>query len=375
MKKRKLKIGMMVSGLFSVPPPKDVIQAPMSVAKSIAEGIAKKGHQVYFFAPQGSKLKVTKIITGNLKPLKRAGWKNNSKILQSSFVRQIETEKIFNLWDQYLISLMYKMALQKKLDLLHIHPIDRALPFGFSFEKIPVVYTLHDPVYPWRSEIFRMFSSKNQHLIAISNSQRKGSPRLNWTATIYNGLKLQQFPFSSQEGSYLLFSGRLLPKKGASEAIQASLKAKEKLIIAGAPNHGIYWEGKIKPYLGRNIRYVGNIPRQKIYQYYQKAKALLSPVQWEEPFGLTMIEAQACGTPVIAFDRGSVKEVVKDGKTGFVVPFLAKNGKKNIQGLVEAVKKIDQIKRKDCRTWVEKNFTLEKMVNNYEKVYYKVLKK
>ncbi|MCD6232764.1 glycosyltransferase [bacterium] len=374
MRRRKLKIGMMVSGLFTTPPPKGLIQAPISIAKNIAEGIAKKGHDVYFFAPQGSKLKATKVISGKLKPLKGKPGKENP-ILHSPFVQETEKGKIFNLWDQYLISLMYKEAIKKKLDVLHIHPIDRALPFGFAFEKIPVLYTLHDPIYKWRAHIFKMFSSKNQYLVAVSNSQRKKAKELNWIGTIYNGINLKNFPFSPQSKSQLIFSGRLMAKKGVAEAVHATLKAKERLIIVGAPNYGAYWEKKIKPYLGDNIRYEGNIPRDKIYQYYQKSKALIAPLQWEEPFGLVMAEAQACGTPVIAFDRGSAREIIKDGKTGFVVPSLDKNGRKNIKGLVEAIKKISKIKRKDCREWIEEKFTLKRMVNEYEKVYYKIIKR
>jgi len=364
--KRKMKIGMMISGHFTIPPPKGIINAPMIIAKYVAEKLVKKGHKVYFFAPKGSKLKVTKMISGGLKPLYGISGKKNLKILSGPYIRDLEKSKIFSLWDQYFISLVYKEALKKDFDIIHIHPVDRALPFGLAINNIPVVYTLHDPLYPWKAEVFKVFQSKNQHLVSISNAQRKPAPNLNWGATVYNGLDLKLFPFSNKPKNHLLFLGRILPTKGPHVAIQAATKAKEKLILAGLPNQGNFWEKKIKPYLKKDIQYIGNIPYEKIYKYYGQAKALLCPIQWEEPFGLTFIEAMACGTPVIAFDRGSAREVIKDGKTGFIV--------KNLREMVQAIKKIDQIDRKECRRWVEANFTLEKMVDEYEELFLKILR-
>ncbi|MCD6528192.1 glycosyltransferase family 4 protein [bacterium] len=373
--KRKLKIGMTITGNYTIPPPKGIIYAPMVIAQAIAEGLTKKGHEVYFFAPEGSKLKIKKIITGKIKPIHGIRGKKELKILKGKYVGPVERAKIFALWDQYFISLMYKFAIEKKLDILHIHPIDRALPFGMAFEKIPVVYTLHDPVYPWRAKVFKMFSSKNQYLVSISKAQRKPALNLNWIATIYNGINLKLFPFSKKPKNFLLFLGRLLPQKGPDIALQAAIKTKEKLLIAGLPAGGKFWEEKIKPYLGKQIQYIGNIPYEKTYKYYGQAKALLCPIQWEEPFGLTFVEAMACGTPVIAFDRGSASEVIKNGKTGFVVKPFDKRGKTNIKEFLEAIKKIDTIKREECRKWVEEKFSFERMISDYEKVFLKIANK
>ncbi len=128
-----------------------------------------------------------------------------------------------------------------------------------------------------------------------------------------------------------------------------------------------YFKKNIKPYLGTKIKYIGEISQKELSSFYGNASALIYPIEWEEPFGLNMVESMACGTPVIAFKRGSVPEVVKDGKTGFVV--------ENISQALKAVRNIDKIKREDCRKWVEKKFAKEIMVNNYEKIYYKLLKK
>lgn len=359
----KMRIGIMVAANYSYPLPKGVIYAPMLIAQIVAEGLTKKGHKVTFFTPEGSRLKVNKIITGGLRPLLG---KRDHPILSVSDIRSKEEEKIFTLFDQYLLSLLYEETTKGKFDILHIHPVDRALPFA-RISKIPTVYTLHDPIFLWRRDIFRIYKTPQQYYVSISNAQRKPSPDLNWAETVYNGIELKKFPFSNKTKDHFLFLGRILARKGPSIAIRAALRAKEKLLIAGSPSTGKYWDTQVKPYLDKKIRYIGNISYEKTHRYYGRAKALLCPIQWEEPFGLTFIEAMACGTPVIAFDHGSAREVIKDGKTGFVV--------KNLREMVKAMKKINQIDRRECRRWVEENFTMEKMVDNYERLFFKILKK
>ena len=360
---KKLRIATMVTGHFTTPPPRGVIYAPMDIALWISEGLVKRGHQVDFYAPQGSKIKGLSVVHQGLNPLKQ---NNGDKILKGPKVGGAETAKIFNLWDQYLIAQMFRMAEQKKYDILHIHPVDRALPLALSHPKIPTVYTLHDPIYPWRAKVFQMFSSPNQYYISISNVQRKPAPKLNYLATIYNGIDLNLFPFSAKHDNYLLFVGRINPEKGVAEAVQAARKANEKLLIIGPPVSGNYWNKKIAPYLGSKIQYLGYVPYRNLFHYYRKAKALLVPIRWEEPFGLVMIEAMACGTPVIAFRRGSVPEVIKHKKTGFIVDTVGE--------MAKAVKNIDQIKRSDCRIHVERNFTIEHMVDEYEKAFLKLIR-
>ncbi len=364
----------MVTGHFTTPPPKGIIYAPMMIAQAIAQGMSERGHKVYFFAPKGSKVKGVKIIDDGIEPLKGVSGKKNPKILTGPYVGGIEINKIFNLYDQYFVGLAYRFAIENKIDILHIHPIDRALPFGLAFREIPTVYTLHDPIYPWRAGIFRMFKTNNQFLVSISNAQRKPAEDLNYIATVYNGLNLKLFPYNEKPNDRLLFVGRLLETKGVDIAIQAAIKAKEKLDIVGLPAKGEFWDKKIKPFLSKDIRYLGGVKYEETYKFYQQAKAVLCPIKWEEPFGLTFIEAMATGSPVVTFDRGSAKEVIKNGETGFVVkPF--KKGKINIDGFVEAIKKIGTIKRKKCRQRVEKNFSTEKMVEDYEKVFYRAVLK
>ena len=353
---KKLKIAMMVAGQFTIPQPKNIVYAPMDIAAYISEELVRRGHRVDFYAPKGSMVKASRIISGNLPPL-------NS--VYKKFEKSADFSKIFSLWDQYLISLMFKSAKKEKYDLLHIHPVDRALPLALSHPEIPVVYTLHYPIYPWRAKIFKMFSSKNQYYIPISNAQKKPAPELNYLKTIYNGIKLNEFPFSGNKGKYLLFVGRIMREKGVAEAVQIAKKLNEKLFIIGPTSEDEYWNKGIRPYLGKNIKYIGYVSHKKLFNYYRNAKAFLFPLQWDEPFGLTMVEAMACGSPVVAFDRGSVSEIVENGKTGFIV--------KNFKQMLNAVKNIEKIDRYDCRLSMEKKFDFKTMVDNYEKEFIKLV--
>ncbi|MEK7521069.1 MAG: glycosyltransferase family 4 protein [Patescibacteria group bacterium] len=355
---KKLRVATMVTGHFTTPPPEGIIYAPMDIAVGVGEGLAKKGHRVDFYGPEGTKVNVTNVISAGLRPLKQNG---DDSILKDPSVGGGEVNKIFNLWDQYLLARMFEKAERGDYDILHVHPVDRALPLALSHPKIPVVYTLHDPIYPWRTEIFRMFQSPNQHYVSISDAQRKPAPDLNYAATVYNGINLDLFPFSDSHDDYFLFVGRLLAVKGVAEAIQAARLAGEKLLIVGSPDSGEYWEKSIKPFLDDKIRYAGYVPYGDLYKYYQKAKATLVPIQWEEPFGLVMTEAMACGTPVIAFKRGSAPEVVEHGQTGFIA--------ETVEEMAAAMKEIGKISRAACRKRVEENFSLERMVDGYEKVF------
>ncbi|GAH99266.1 unnamed protein product, partial [marine sediment metagenome] len=158
-------------------------------------------------------------------------------------------------------------------------------------------------------------------------------------------------------------------------AIKLARETNSKLLLAGNVEDPEFFKRDVKPYLSKKIRWIGPVSpeqpltKKEVAKLMQEAKAFLMTINWYEPFGLVMAESMSCGTPVIGFDRGAVSELVVDGKTGFVV-----KPKEGINGLKKALKNIDKIKPKDCRKHIEKNFSLEKMVEEYEKVYYKVLK-
>ncbi len=358
-----MKVASMVRGYIPIPRPADIVYMPIDLAMAIGEGLILKGHQFDFYGPRGTKPPI---------PLKSLGLKPLINT-RNDFERILhDTDQLSHYvpgqWDYYYAREMFEKARQGKYDLLHFHHPEVALPFASLYPEVPVVYTLHDIIYDWYKKIFEMHKSPNQFFITISNSQRKPAPRLNYIGTVYNGIHLKDFPFSEKADDYLLFSGRIVPVKGAAEAVKVALKTGQKLKIIGPvfPDSQAYFDKQIKPYLNNKITYIGYVDRDKLSPYYQKAKAFLMPINWEESFGVAMIEALACGTPVIATRRGSVPEVIVNGKTGFIVDTLAE--------MAKAVKNIDQIDRATCRHHVEENFSIQKMVDGYETAFKAAIK-
>lgn len=316
--------------------------------------LPQRGHKVYLFA---------------------SGDSGTRSQLIPIFPRAIRKEKIaqemkFREALKYLgVGKLVEELRKIKVDIIHNHLGWRFLPFA-SFFKCPVLTTLHDPPdISYQKFVYRKF--KNYPFVSISKSQRKLLPSLNYAANVYNGIDLKKLIFKEKpEDGYLSFLGRMSPEKGPFEAIQIAKKSGRKLKMAAKIDlvDKKYFEAKIKPLIdGKQIEFMGEIGPKEKNDFLRDSSALLAPLQWEEPFGLFMVEAMACGTPVIAFKRGSAQEIVEHGKTGFVV--------EDVKEAVEAVKKIGQIERLACRERVEKNFTAEKMVDNYEKVYSRIIKK
>jgi glycosyltransferase involved in cell wall biosynthesis len=365
---KKLKIAVFCSLEWPTPPPGNIIYAPLWIAYWVAEGLAKKGHKVFYFGSRESKLKYAKLISFNKKAVAL-----NKKL--QIFFPDLRKE-LLAYEEEMFVSKIYQMDRKEKFDIIHIHPYRRCLPFA-PLTTTPTVITIHDPINKeidfgkWSAFNYYRFSQTKKipqiHLISISNNQRKPLPNLNWAATIYNGIDLKRFKFNPEPEDFFIAAGRFVPEKGIDLAILAAKRAKIKLKIAGGPAEGKYWEEKIKPFLGKDIEYVGMLPYSKLPEFYGRAKGLLYPHRWQEPFGLIFIEAMATGTPVIAFERGSAPEIIKNGKTGFLV--------KNLEEMIKKIKEIEKIERRECRKLVEEKFTIEKMVENYEKVFLKIAKK
>lgn len=358
---RKLRIATMVTGIFTIPQPAGIVYAPIDLMVSLVNGLTKRGHDVTVYAAEGSRLATGRLKTCSLPPLKKEG----DAFVKNYIARKNEEGRIEVLWDQFLISQMFQAAQAGQYDLLHIHPVDVALSFARTYPTVPVVYTLHDPIFDWRRDLYRLFLSPNQSYVSISDAQRKPAPELPFVRTVYNGIDLADFPFSDQPGKHLLLVGRIMPEKGVAEAIAVAKQLNEKLVIIGPLGPLDYWHTSIVPQLNDQITHIGFIDRKNLHTYYKDAKAVLMPIQWEEPFGLVMTEAMACGTPVIAFRRGSVPEVVMDGQTGFIVDDVA--------AMAAAVQKISMINRTACRDHVQKNFSIETMIDGYEQAYYQML--
>jgi glycosyltransferase involved in cell wall biosynthesis len=342
-----------------------MIYAPIDLAVAIAKGLGARGHHVTFFAPMGTKIVAdnVKVETLNLQPLVHNAVEFDALLNNTELLVHGQPW----LWDAYMTNTMYKRAEAGEFDLLYFHHPESALSVASQHVNVPTVYTMHDPIYPWYRELFELFFSKNQNYISISNNQRRDAPDLQYLATVHNGTDIDLFDFSQEHDDYLLFAGRITYEKGVKEAIQVACKSGHKLLIIGPINHGSqdYFDHYVKPALNENILYLGQMDQAQLKNYYQKAKAVLTPVQWEEPFGLTTVEAMACGTPVISLRRGAAPEIIEDGKTGFIV--------NSIQEMVEAVSKVDQIDRKNCRERAESLFSYDCMVGKYEKAFRKLL--
>lgn len=366
---KKLKIAQIAPYWFSVPP-KDY-GGTERVVTYITEELVKRGHEVTLFASADSKTKA-KLVS----PINNDLVKNIKQYLDPAFYAI----------NNYVNAAAFSQA--SRFDIIHSH----ASFFSFYFcdlVKTPVIHTIHNQL-PRKDEIENEIYRKYKHLnyISISDEFRTHFP-LNYIATVYHGLDLAVFPFSEKGGEALLWIGRASKNKGELDALEAVRKTDKKLVMAislRADAHD-YYETKIKPRLTEKITIHTDIKFKDTADYYGKAKAMIFPVEWKEPFGLILIESMACGTPVIAYARGSIAEIIKDGETGFLVnPTDAeKTGnwlikKTGIAGLCEAIEKVYSLPyeryltmRAACRSHVEANFTVSKMVDNYEKVYYSLL--
>jgi glycosyltransferase involved in cell wall biosynthesis len=201
-------------------------------------------------------------------------------------------------------------------------------------------------------------------VISISDAQREPLPRANWQGTVYHGLPRETFSVGDGSGGYLAFLGRVSPEKGLDHAIEIAKRAGMPLKIAAKIDRVdvVYFENVIKPLLDHPlIDFIGEIGYPEKNAFLGEAAALLFPVNWREPFGLAMIEAMACGTPVIAYPRGSVPEIMKEGVTGFLVP--------DLESAVRAVRRVGGIDRKKCRRNFEQHFDAQRMAQDYLNIY------
>lgn len=327
------------------------------VIYNLVQGLSAAGHDVTFFGPKDSHVNAKVVATVD-KPLRsfNVSWENSSYPLY-------HITEVFDRSEQFDI---IHMHLNKSSDLA-------GLPLSMH-SKTPVVSTLHFKVFP-RAERADQYIllRKYRHLpyVSISNAQRKHNS-LNYVATVYNGIDLKKFPYSDVKGKYLAWLGKINPVKGTKEAIIAAKKAGIKIYVMGPIDQGVssmlsYYENEVKPLLDdKTVVYLGEVSHNEKTSILSGAMCLLNPILWEEPFGLVMTEAQATGTPVIAFGNGAAPEVISEGKTGFIV--------NNIDQMVARIKRVSSLDRRDARSWIEDNFTTDKMIKDYEAVYEKIIK-
>lgn len=312
------------------------------VASNIAEGLVEKGVEVTLFATGNS------ITQGEL-----------------TSVCEMSCAEDPNVDTKVAECLHISNLMERADDFDIIHNNFDFLPLTYSgLIKTPMVTTIHGFSSSKIVPVYKKYNDSSSY-VSISNSDRH--PELNYQATVYNGINIDEFIFNREPEDYLLFFGRIHPDKGTYEAIEIAKESKRKLIISGLIQDQEYFNKKVQPYINKdNITYVGNSGPTERLKLLSGACALLHPIRFPEPFGLSVVEAMACGTPVVAFNLGSMPELIIHEKTGFLVS--------NTDEAVEAVNNVSLINRSTCTEWVSSKFSRQKMIEGYLKVYTKILK-
>lgn len=326
------------------------------IVYSLTEGLVKQGHQVTLFAAATAK---------------------TSASLISVYPRPLFQDHYPWTGIMYpLLNITEAFDRQNEFDIIHIH-LNKASDY-FSLPlarpiKNKVVFTLHFPYPTSQQRIDRhavLSKYRELNYISISNAQRSNNTELNWVATIYNGIDIQNYQFNPTPKDYFFWLGKFNPDKGTKEAILAAKKANVKLILAGKIDQleGVDYQyyKEIEPLVdGQQIVNVGELNDSQKNFYFGNALGFLNPIQWNEPFGLVMAESLATGTPVISFRNGAAPEIIVNGESGYLV--------NSIDEMAEKILTINSLNRVNCRKRVEENFTSEIMVCNYLEVYQKVL--
>ncbi|MBI2953648.1 MAG: glycosyltransferase family 4 protein [Chloroflexi bacterium] len=331
--------------LFESVPPK-LYGGTERVVSYLTDELVRRGHEVTLFA-SGDSVTLAKLVS-----LCPTSIRTNPTILDP-YVHLIGQ-----------IGLAFDNA--GEFDLIHSHVDYFTYPL-LRYTNTPTVTTLHGRLdLPELQSVYSVYPEVN--LISISNSQRLPLANAHWLATVYNGVPMEDFRLQTRPGDYLAFLGRIAPEKQVDVAIDVAKRVGMKLKIAAKVDKvdREYFEAVIKPKLDDPlIEHIGEIDQKAKSDFLGGAYALIFPINWPEPFGLAMTEAMACGTPVVAMRRGSVPEVVKHGKTGFICD--------TVDDILDSLKKIDTIDRRDCRQHVEERFSVRAMVDAYEAAYRKLL--
>jgi len=335
-----MKIGMLSPIAWRTPPRH---YGPWeNVVSLLTEALVKRGIDVTLFAVGDS------LTNAKLRAVCKKGYEED---------KSIEPK----VWECLHISEVFEHA--GEFDLIH-NNFD-FLPLTYSgLISTPVITTIHGFSSP---KIYPVYQKYNDRAFYVSISKADRLDSLHYTGNVYHGIDISQFTFQQKPGEYLLFFGRIHVDKGAGEAIEIAMKSGMKLIMAGIIQDSPYYEKNVRPFIdGKNVVYVGSAGPEKRDSLLGNAYALLHPINFNEPFGLSVVESMACGTPVIAFNRGSMPELIRHGHNGFLVH--------TVDEAVAAVHDIPMIERPACRRVVEERFTADRMAKDYIDVYRRVLK-
>jgi glycosyltransferase involved in cell wall biosynthesis/quercetin dioxygenase-like cupin family protein len=314
-----------------------------SVVSLLTEGLVSRGYDVTLFATGDSET------SGKLHAVCARGYEEDRSIMPK-------------VWECLHISELFEHA--EDFDVIH-NNFD-FLPLTYTgLITTPFVTTIHGFSSPGILPVYKKYNSK---VFYVFISDADWSPDLDYIKTIYHGIDIKQFDFQPEPDDYLLFFGRIHHDKGVREAIEIARACNKKLILAGIIQDEDYYHQHVEPQLDNyNAVYVGSADPVQRNRLLGKAYALLHPINFNEPFGLSVIESMACGTPVIAFNKGSMPELIEDGKNGFLV--------KTLDEAIDAAAKIKDIDRACCRRRVEQYFTIDRMLEEYIQVYETVLEK
>ncbi len=336
-----------VSPLYESVPPKGY-GGTERVVSHLTEELVRQGHDVTLFA-SGDSVTKARLIAACPESLR----------LNKQCIDQLAHHVL-------LLERVFREA--RRFDVIHFH-IDY---FHFPLSKrhnIPHVTTLHGRLdIPDLVPLYEEFPT--MPVVSISNSQRGPLPSLNWQGTVYHGLPHDLYTFHDAPGRYLAFLGRISPEKRVDRAIDIACRAGMDIKIAAKvdPVDRDYFAQKIKPLLKHPlVEYIGEVGEKEKDEFLGNASGLLFPIDWSEPFGLVMIESMACGTPIIAYRRGSVSEVMDDGVTGFIV--------EDEDSAVEAVGRLGSLNRKGIRSVFEERFSASRMANDYVAIYRQLVKR
>lgn len=335
-----------VSPLYESVPPR-LYGGTERVVSYLTEELVKEGHEVALFASGDSKT------SADLVPVCESSLRLETRCVDPVAFHMVMIEEVLKRQDRF--------------DIIHSH-IDY---YGFILARrtrLPVINTLHGRCDLWeQSVLFREF--KECCLVSISNAQRRPAPAANWTGTVYHGLPRNLYSLSETGGDYLVYIGRISPEKKVESAIAIALKSGLPLKIAAKVDKAdiLYFEHEIKPLLDNpHVEFLGEVDDTEKNDLIGSARAFLHPIDWPEPFGLSLIESMACGTPVIARRRGAIPEVVDHGITGFIF-----ESDDEAVGYIKNL--LPSFSRAGCRRHFEKRFLAGRMARDYLSVYETVL--
>jgi glycosyltransferase involved in cell wall biosynthesis len=340
-KEDDVRVGIIAPPWVSVPP--EAYGGTEEFIDELARGLDRRGHDVVMFTTGDSTCPVTR------------RWTREASCADLIGDAHVEQEHVMQAYEAL-----------SDVDIVHDNTMAGPL-YALEMPDVPVVTTHHGPFDTGARELFGATAGRVA-LVAISHHQASTAGDVPISAVIHHGLQPERYPVGSGEGGYFLFLGRMTPDKGAHQAALLAQETGVTLLLAGKrrePAEQAYFEEQVAPLLGRDIEYLGEVTNDRKVALMQDATALVNPIQWPEPFGLVMIEALACGTPVLASPAGAAPEIVGDGITGFLCDDLSV--------MADRLVDVDKLDRAACRRAVEQEFATDRMFEEYERLFHRIL--